>query len=84
LKNIKVLYMLMYMASRTQIYLPDEQRVRIDEVCASEGTSLAQVVRDALEAYLSSRPNVKTALKSTFGAAPKLVVPSRDKWGERG
>jgi hypothetical protein len=54
----------MYAASRMQIYLADEQRIRIDKVCVSEGTSLAQVVRDAVDAHLSSRPNAKTVLQS--------------------
>ena len=37
---------------RTQIYLPREQHRSLQRVARARETSMAQVVRDALEAYL--------------------------------
>jgi len=68
-------------ATRTQVYLTTEQRERIDRISASEGRTLAEVVRAALDAYLAERaPDPETALEQSFGAAPGLTVPSRDEW----
>ena len=39
-------------ATRTQVYLTTEQRERIEALRARDGRSLAEVVRDALDAYL--------------------------------
>lgn len=77
-----MLYTLLYMAStRTQIYLTDEQRERLDELGAREGKSLAQLIREAVEAYLSHQhADFEEVMRATFGAAPKLEVPSRDEW----
>jgi hypothetical protein len=78
------MYTLMYMkeATRTQIYLTAEQRRRIDERAKREGTTMAEVVRDAVDAYVRkpSRAEVQAIIDSTFGALPKLKVPSRDEW----
>jgi len=72
-------------ATRTQVYLTQEQRERIDELRARDGRSLAEVVRDALDSYLErERPDAAAAFGATFGAAPDLVVPSRDEWSRRG
>ena len=76
------LYNALYMPStRTQIYLTEEQRRRLDEIVARQGRGLAQVVRDAVDLYLET-PQVDPAptLKLTFGALPNLSVPSRDEW----
>jgi len=68
-------------ATRTQVYLTAEQRERIDRLSASEGSTLAEVVRAALDAYLADRaPDPEAALEETFGATPDLTVPSRDEW----
>jgi Ribbon-helix-helix protein, copG family len=68
-------------ATRTQVYLTDAQRHRIDEITQSEGVTLAEVVRRALDAYLpASNVDVTTALRSTFGADPGISVPGRDEW----
>jgi Arc/MetJ-type ribon-helix-helix transcriptional regulator len=67
-------------ATRTQIYLTDEQRELIDSLAESEGVSMAEVVRRALDAYLSGEVDPEEALQATFGAAPDLAVPSRDEW----
>jgi predicted DNA-binding protein len=77
----EVLYTTLYMAStRTQIYLSDEQRRRLDERGRHEGRSLASLIREAVDAYLVERPDEATALDATFGSLPNLVVPSRDEW----
>jgi hypothetical protein len=77
-----VLYTVLYMAARrTQIYLTAEQRRRLDERRRRERRTLAELVREAVDAYLAERPfDTAAALNSTFGALPKLEVPSRDEW----
>jgi len=67
-------------ATRTQIYLTEEQRELVDRIAASEGLTMAEVVRRALNAYLSSEADATAALKATFGTAPDFGVPSRDEW----
>jgi predicted DNA-binding protein len=68
-------------ARRTQIYLTAEQRKRLDERRRRERRPMAELVREALDAYLADRSvDPATALNSTFGALPKLEVPSRDEW----
>jgi predicted DNA-binding protein len=67
-------------ATRTQVYLTDDQRRRIDEVASAEGVTMAEVVRRALEAYLSSHADPKAVLAATFGADPRAAAPSRDEW----
>jgi hypothetical protein len=68
-------------ATRTQVYLTEAQRQRIDEITRSEGVTLAVVVRRALDAYLSGRDvDATTALSSTFGADPGITGPDRDEW----
>ena len=77
-----MLYTALYMAARrTQIYLTAEQRKRLDERRRREGRTLAELVREAVDAYLTDRSvDPATALNSTFGALPKLEVPRRDEW----
>lgn len=67
-------------STRTQVYLTDEQRERIDRVAAIEGLSMAQVIRRAVDEYLDDRPDPEAALAATFGAVPDADVPSRDAW----
>lgn len=67
-------------ATRTQIYLTEEQRQRIDRVTASEGIPMAEVIRRALDEYLDEEGDASTALNSTFGAAPDASAPSREDW----
>ena len=76
------MYAALYMAAtRTQIYLTEAQRRRLDEVGRREGKSLAELIREAVDAYLSEQaPPAGTALDSTFGSLPDLEVPSRDEW----
>ncbi len=80
------MYTALYMASiRTQIYLTVDQRRALDEIARREGKAMAEVVRDAVDEYLSGSPvAADQALDATFGAAPDLEVPSRDGWERRG
>lgn len=67
-------------ATRTQIYLTEEQRARIDQVSESEGIPMAEVIRRALDHYLGNEVDPAGALRATFGAAPDACAPSRDEW----
>ena len=77
-----LLYTLLYMAAtRTQIYLTGEQRRRLDELARRDGKALAQLIREAVDAYLAdSGPALERALAATFGGVPDLEAPSRDEW----
>jgi metal-responsive CopG/Arc/MetJ family transcriptional regulator len=71
-------------ATRTQVYLTDELRRRIDQLSAAEGVTMAEIVRRALDAYLEEAGrDPRPALAATFGAAPDIAAPDRDEW-ERG
>jgi predicted DNA-binding protein len=65
---------------RTQVYLTDEQRRRIDAASKAEGLTMAEIIRRALDAYLSDDLEPTRALAATFGAQPSASVPSRDTW----
>lgn len=83
-----MLYTALYMpALRTQIYLTAEQREQLDEVAGREGKSLAQVIREAIDAYLDHRSDddIEHAMEKTFGSVPDFSIPSRQQlWGSRG
>ena len=66
------------MAQRTQIYLSDEQRARVDALASRRRITMAEVVRRAIDAYIDQDDD----LDATFGAAPEIghAVPSRDEW----
>jgi hypothetical protein len=67
-------------ATRTQVYLTDEQRRKIDLVAKASGVTMAEVIRRALDEYLAEDPDPAAALAATFGADPTIAVPSRDEW----
>lgn len=67
-------------STRTQVYLTDEQRARVDRVAAAEGLTMAQVIRRALDEYLDGLPDPEAALDATYGAVPDAAAPSRDSW----
>ena len=68
-------------ALRTQVYLTERQRARIDELAAADGVTMAEVIRRALDAYLSNEmPDAASALERTFGAVPDASAPDRDEW----
>jgi Arc/MetJ-type ribon-helix-helix transcriptional regulator len=71
-------------STRTQIYLTREQRARLDELVRRRGGTLAEVIRDAVDAYLDdAAPDANHALERTFGALPQLETPPRDQWAAR-
>ena len=68
-------------STRTQVYLTEEQRRRIDTLRRAEGVTLAEVVRRALDDYFKRQTSdVETALSATFGAAPDAAAPDRNEW----
>ena len=68
-------------ATRTQVYLTEEQRDRIDAIVEAEGVTMAEVIRRALDTYLADEaPNPAVALAATFGADREAAAPSRDEW----
>jgi hypothetical protein len=79
------LYTARYMAAtRTQVYLTQEQRDRIEELRARDGRTLAEVIRAALDAYLPppepDLEKLQRVLDETFGSCPDLEVPPREEW----
>lgn len=68
------------MSTRTQVYLTDEQRRRIDELASAEGVTMAEIIRRAVDGYLEEQTDPRAALAATFGSAPDLEIPSRDEW----
>jgi len=67
-------------ATRTQVYLSADQRRHIDEIAVAEGVTMAEVIRRALDMYLSGEGDPATALSATFGGDPNANAPSRDEW----
>jgi Ribbon-helix-helix protein, copG family len=67
-------------ATRTQVYLTEDQRARIDRVAEAEGVTMAELVRRALNQYLGDDADPSAALAATFGAVPTADAPSRDTW----
>ena len=67
-------------ATRTQVYLTEEQRRKVDQLADSEGVAMAVIIRRALDDYLTDDADATTALTATFGAAPAATAPSRDEW----
>jgi hypothetical protein len=70
------------MATRTQIYLTDEQRARLAERARREGVPMSQLIRDAVDDLLAGDDDID----ATFGTAPHVAnrVPSRAEWDGRG
>lgn len=77
-----MLYTVLYMAStRTQIYLTDDQRRRLDARGRRTGAPMARMIREAVDAYLTDdRPDVEAILDETFGTLPELELPDRSEW----
>ncbi len=77
-----MLYAVLYMpATRTQIYLTEEQRRRLDARGRRTGAPMAHMIREAVDAYLADDgTDVDAALDESSGATPELTVPSRDEW----
>lgn len=86
-----MLYAVLYMAAatRTQVYLTQEQRDRIEELRAHDGRTLAEVIRTALDEYLAThgreaaearRAEMQRVLDETFGSIPDFPYPDRGDW----
>jgi len=68
-------------AMRTQIYISAGQRAKLDALRKRSGKSLAQLIREAIDAQLAQEaPSAPEALDETYGSMPDLVVPSRSEW----
>jgi hypothetical protein len=76
-------------ATRTQIYLTDEQRHQIEELRSRDGRTLAEVIRTALDEYLAIHGPMAAArdlaerqrvLDETFGSIPDFPYPDRGDW----
>lgn len=67
-------------STRTQVYLTERQRRRIDQLADAEGVAMAEIVRRALDEYLGDDVDATVALTDTFGADPSAAAPSRDQW----
>ena len=68
-------------ARRIQITLTPEQRRRLDELVHEQGTSLAGLIRQAVDQFLAEPdPDPTLALESTCATMPELEVPDRDEW----
>ncbi|MEZ5176652.1 MAG: CopG family transcriptional regulator [Acidimicrobiia bacterium] len=68
-------------ATRTQVYLTEKQRQRIDALAEADGVTMTEIIRRAVNSYLEDKtPDPKLALAATFGAVPDAAVPSRNEW----
>jgi hypothetical protein len=70
------------MATRTQVYLTDEQRARLAERARAKGVPMSELIRDAVDSLLAADDD----LDATFGAAPGIGhrTPSRAEWDRHG
>lgn len=68
---------------RTQVYLTREQRRRLDRRARREDKTLAQVIREAVDAFVADEPpSPAAAVAATFGALPALDIPLRAEWDQ--
>lgn len=68
-------------STRTQVYFTQDQRRRLDAVAKREGKTLAEVVREAVDAHVAqAAPDLQDVLDDTFGSIPDLTVPAREEW----
>jgi Ribbon-helix-helix protein, copG family len=75
-------------ATRTQVYLTEAQRAGLDQRAEAERTTMAQIIRAAIDQYLAEDlgdAEREQVLAETFGSRPKfgVGVPSRDEWDRR-
>ncbi|MEO8889276.1 MAG: ribbon-helix-helix protein, CopG family [Jatrophihabitantaceae bacterium] len=72
-------------ATRTQVYLTEAQRAGLDQRAEAERTTMARVIRAAIDRYLAEDigdAEREQVLLDTFGCRPEFgaAVPSRDEW----
>ena len=53
--------------ARTQIYLTDQQRSRILDIAEASDSTMAEVIREAIELYLAQRDVYDDALLTIIG-----------------
>jgi hypothetical protein len=79
----------MVAATRTQVYLTEDQRRQIEELRARDGRTLAEVIRTALDEYLAThgrasaeaeRAETQRVFDATFGVVPDFPHPDRGDW----
>ena len=71
-------------SKRTQLYLTEAQRRRLDDMGSRKGKKMAEMVREAVDSYLvGTRSDFATALEKSLGSMPGLEVPSRDEWDRK-
>jgi Ribbon-helix-helix protein, copG family len=75
-------------ATRTQVYLTEQQRTGLDERARVERKTMAHVIRDAVDSYLADGVDDagrEWLLADTFGAVPAAGerAASRDEWDRR-
>jgi hypothetical protein len=77
-----LLYTVLYMpTTRTQIYLTDEQRRKLDLRGRRTGAPLARMIREAVDTYLADDDaDIQASLDESFGTLPELEVPPRSEW----
>lgn len=70
-------------ATRTQVYFTAEQRRRLDARSKKEGKTLAELVREAVDAYVTdTNAELDSVLESSFGAMPDFEIPPRSEWDD--
>jgi len=68
-------------ATRTQVYFTEEQRRKLDARARREGKTLAELVREAVDAYVAEEPSgLEVVLDETFASMPDFDVPPRSEW----
>jgi hypothetical protein len=69
---------MMYMATRTQIYLTDEQRAGLRDRARVRGVPMSELIREAIDTMLAQEDD----FDATFGSVRDLAdrVPTRDEW----
>ena len=68
-------------STRTQIYLTEDQRRRLDLRGSRTGAPLARMIREAVDTYLAAdEPDMQATLDESFGTLPELEVPPRAEW----
>ena len=64
----------LYIMHRTQIYISEEQKQALDDVARTTGTSLSQLIRDAIDKYVSQARGHERL---------KLLREARGSWADR-
>jgi len=77
-----MVYIMVYVNIRTQIYLTDEQKRALKSRAQAEHRPMADLIREAIDDYLGRRRERDRArvLAESFGSMPDLEVPPRSEW----